>query len=251
MRGRVAMLEVADSMGNLKYKRVLLKVSGEALMGEQGFGIDQKMVARVAREIADVRALGVEVGVVIGGGNIFRGVSVAAKGGDRVRGDHMGMLATVMNVLAMANALEDIDVPVVAMSAIAMDEICEQFTQRAAKAYLAEGKVVLFAAGTGNPFVTTDSGAALRAAEMQCDAVLKGTQVDGVYSADPRKDPTAVRYDTITYTEVLKQGLKVMDAAAIALAQEANIPIIVYSLHEPNCLLDVLQGRGRATVVSG
>ena len=242
--------EVSDRMGNLKYKRVLLKVSGEALMGEQSFGIDQNMVARVAQEIADVRALGIQVGVVIGGGNIFRGVSVAAKGGDRVRGDHMGMLATVMNVLAMANALEDIDVPVAPMSALAMDEICEQFTQRAAKAYLAEGKVVLFAAGTGNPFVTTDSGAALRAAEMQCDAVFKGTQVDGVYSADPLKNPDAVRYDQISYTEVLKQGLKVMDAAAIALAQEANIPIIVYSLHEPNGLLEILQGRGRCTVVS-
>ncbi|WP_316862646.1 UMP kinase [uncultured Cohaesibacter sp.] len=238
-------------MGNLKYKRVLLKISGEALMGEQSFGIDQKMVARVAAEIAEVRALGAEVCVVIGGGNIFRGVSVAAKGGDRVRGDHMGMLATVMNCLAMTNALEDIDIDAVPMSAIAMDEICEPFTQRNAKAYLEAGKVVLFAAGTGNPFVTTDSGAALRAAEMQCDAVLKGTQVDGVYSADPHKDPDAIRYESISYNEVLKQGLKVMDAAAISLAQEANIPIIVYSMHEPNGLVEILQGRGRATVVSG
>ena len=238
-------------MEKQKYKRILLKVSGEALMGDQGFGIDQKMVGRVAKEIADVRALGIDVAVVIGGGNIFRGVSVAAKGGDRVRGDHLGMLATVMNCLAMANAFDDLGVPAVPMSAIAMDEICEPFTQRAAKEHLSEGKVVLFAAGTGNPFVTTDSGAALRAAEMQCDAVFKGTQVDGVYSADPLKDPDAVRYERISYAEVLKQGLKVMDAAAIALAQEANIPIIVYSMHEPDGLLEILKGRGRASVVSG
>ena len=232
------------------YKRVLLKVSGEALMGDQAFGIDQATVTRVAKEIAAVRDLGLEVCIVIGGGNIFRGVSVAAQGGDRVRGDHMGMLATIMNCLAMTNALEDLGVPAAPMSAIAMDEICEPFTQRGAKAHLADGKVVIFGAGTGNPFVTTDSGAALRAAEMGCDAVFKGTQVDGVYSADPNKDPNAIRYDRISYTEVLKQGLKVMDAAAIALAQEANIPIIVYSIHEPGGLLEILKGNGRATVVS-
>lgn len=237
-------------MGQLKYKRVLVKVSGEALMGDQAFGIDQKVVDRVAGEIRDARALGAEVCVVIGGGNIFRGVSVAAKGGDRVRGDHMGMLATVMNCLAMTNALENIGVPAVPMSAIAMDEICEPFTQRQAKSHLADGKVVLFAAGTGNPFFTTDSGAALRAAEMGCDALLKGTQVDGVYSADPKKDPNATRYETITHAEVLQQGLKVMDAAAIALAQEGNIPIIVFSIHESNALVSVLQGQGRATIVS-
>ena len=237
-------------MGQLAYKRVLLKVSGEALMGDQEFGIDQKVVDRVAGEIRDARALGAEICVVIGGGNIFRGVSVAAKGGDRVRGDHMGMLATIMNCLAMTNALEALGVPAVPMSAIAMDEICETFTQRGAKAHLAEGKVVLFAAGTGNPFFTTDSGAALRAAEMKCDALLKGTQVDGIYSADPKKVPDAVRYDVITHADVLKQGLKVMDAAAIALAQEGNIPIIVFSIHESDGLVAVLKGEGRATVVS-
>lgn len=237
-------------MGQLKYKRVLVKVSGEALMGEQEFGIDQNVVNRVAGEIRDARDLGAEVCVVIGGGNIFRGVSVAAKGGDRVRGDHMGMLATVMNCLAMTNALESLGVPAVPMSAIAMDEICETFTQRGAKAHLEAGKVVLFAAGTGNPYFTTDSGAALRAAEMQCDALLKGTQVDGVYSADPKKDPNAVRFETISHGEVLAKGLKVMDAAAIALAQDGNIPIIVFSIHESDGLVEVLQGKGRATVVS-
>ena len=237
-------------MDNLKYKRVLLKVSGEALMGDQSFGIDQKVVDRVAKDIVDARALGGELCVVIGGGNIFRGVSVAAQGGDRVVGDHMGMLATVMNCLAMANTLNGLGVPAVPMSAIAMPEVCESFTQRGAKKHLEEGKIVLFAAGTGCPFFTTDSGAALRAAEMQCDALLKGTQVDGVYSADPKTNPDAVRYETITHAEVLKQGLKVMDASAIALAQDANIPIIVFSIHEPDGLINVLKGTGRSTVVS-
>ncbi|WP_319531695.1 UMP kinase [uncultured Cohaesibacter sp.] len=237
-------------MAELKYKRILLKVSGEALMGDQSFGIDQAVVGRVASDIEKARALGAEICVVIGGGNIFRGVSVAAEGGDRVVGDHMGMLATVMNCLAMSNALNAKGIPAVPMSAIAMPEICESFTQRGAKAHLAAGKVVLFAAGTGCPFFTTDSGAALRAAEMECDALLKGTQVDGIYSADPKIDPTATRYDTITHAEMLAQGLKVMDAAAIALAQDSNIPIIVFSLHEPDGLVEILQGKGRYTVVS-
>ncbi|PLW77492.1 UMP kinase [Cohaesibacter celericrescens] len=237
-------------MENLKYKRILLKVSGEALMGDQSFGIDQKVVARVAQDIQKAQALGAEICVVIGGGNIFRGVSVAAQGGDRVVGDHMGMLATVMNCLAMSNALNAMGVAAVPLTAIAMPEICESFTQRGAKRHLEEGKVVLFAAGTGNPFFTTDSGAALRAAEMGCDALMKGTQVDGIYSADPKKVPDAVRYDTISHAEVLKQGLKVMDAAAIALAQDSNIPIIVFSIHEPDGLVAILQGGGRATVVS-
>ena len=237
-------------MAELKYKRILLKVSGEALMGDQSFGIDQAVVGRVASDIEKARALGAEICVVIGGGNIFRGVSVAAEGGDRVVGDHMGMLATVMNCLAMSNALNAIGIPAVPMSAIAMPEICESFTQRGAKAHLAAGKVVLFAGGTGCPFFTTDSGAALRAAEMECDALLKGTQVDGIYSADPKIDPTATRYETITHAEMLAQGLKVMDAAAIALAQDSNIPIIVFSLHEQDGLVEILQGKGRYTVVS-
>ena len=237
-------------MAELKYKRILLKVSGEALMGDQSFGIDQTVVGRVASDIEKARALGAEICVVIGGGNIFRGVSVAAEGGDRVVGDHMGMLATVMNCLAMSNALNAIGIPAVPMSAIAMPEICESFTQRGAKAHLAAGKVVLFAGGTGCPFFTTDSGAALRAAEMECDALLKGTQVDGIYSADPKIDPTATRYETITHAEMLAQGLKVMDAAAIALAQDSNIPIIVFSLHEQDGLVEILQGKGRYTVVS-
>lgn len=237
-------------MTDLKYKRVLLKVSGEALMGDQSFGIDTNVVARVAGDIKSARALGAEICVVIGGGNIFRGVSVAAEGGDRVVGDHMGMLATVMNALAMANALNASGVPAVVLSAVDMPKICESFTQRGAKQHLADGKVVLFAAGTGNPFFTTDSGAALRAAEMECDALLKGTQVDGIYSADPKTNPDAERYETITHAEVLKQGLKVMDAAAIALAQDGNIPIIVFSIHEAEGLLAILKGAGRATVVS-
>ncbi|TLP49023.1 MULTISPECIES: UMP kinase [Cohaesibacter] len=237
-------------MTDLKYKRILLKVSGEALMGDQAFGIDTSVVDRVAGDIKRARAMGAEICVVIGGGNIFRGVSVAAEGGDRVVGDHMGMLATVMNALAMANALNASDVPAVVLSAVDMPKICESFTQRRAKRYLAEGKVVLFAGGTGNPFFTTDSGAALRAAEMGCDALLKGTQVDGIYSADPKTNPDAERYETITHAEVLKQGLKVMDAAAIALAQDGNIPIIVFSIHEPDGLLAILKGAGRATVVS-
>ena len=237
-------------MTDLNYKRILLKVSGEALMGDQAFGIDSNVVARVAQDIKNARELGTEICVVIGGGNIFRGVSVAAQGGDRVVGDHMGMLATVMNCLAMSNALNALDVPAVPLSAIAMPEICESFTQRAAKKYLEEGRVVLFAAGTGNPFFTTDSGAALRAAEMGCDALMKGTQVDGIYSADPKLHPDAERYDTISHAEVLKQGLKVMDAAAIALAQDGNIPIIVFSIHEPDGLLAILKGEGHATVVT-
>ncbi|MEO9336906.1 UMP kinase [Mesorhizobium sp. SB112] len=232
------------------YRRVLLKASGEALMGEQGFGIDVSVVDRIAADIAEARSLGVEVGVVIGGGNIFRGVAVASKGGDRVTGDHMGMLATVINSLALRTSLVKLGVETVVLSAIAMPEICESFSQRQATAYMNAGKVVIFAGGTGNPFFTTDSAAALRAAEIGADALLKGTQVDGVYSADPKKDPTATRYDRITHQEVLVKGLSIMDTAAIALARENNIPIIVYSIHEEGGLGDILRGAGRCTVVS-
>ncbi len=236
--------------GQPAYKRVLLKASGEALMGSQGFGIDVSVADRIASDIKQARSLGVEVGVVIGGGNIFRGVAVASKGGDRVTGDHMGMLATVINSLALRTSLHKIGVDSVVLSAIAMPEICESFSQRQATAYMDEGKVVIFAGGTGNPFFTTDSAAALRAAEIEADALLKGTQVDGIYSADPKKDRNATRFDRLTHKEVLDRGLAVMDTAAVALARENNIPIIVYSIHENGGLAEILQGKGRCTIVS-
>ena len=232
------------------YRRVLLKASGEALMGEQGFGIDVSVADRIAADIAEARGMGVEVGVVIGGGNIFRGLAVASKGGDRVTGDHMGMLATVINSLALRTSLVKLGVDAVVLSAIAMPEICESFSQRQATAYMNAGKVVIFAGGTGNPFFTTDSAAALRAAEIGADALFKGTQVDGIYSADPKKNPDATRSDRITHREVLSQGLAVMDTAAIALARENNIPIIVYSIHETGGFGAILRGEGRCTVVS-
>ncbi|MEQ8296556.1 MAG: UMP kinase [Nitratireductor sp.] len=232
------------------YRRVLLKASGEALMGKQGFGIDVSVADQIAADIAEARKLGVEVGLVIGGGNIFRGVAVASAGGDRVTGDHMGMLATVINSLAMRTSLVKIGVDAVVLSAIAMPELCESFSQRKATAYMNAGKVVIFAGGTGNPFFTTDSAAALRAAEIGADALFKGTQVDGVYSADPKNHPDARRYEHITHREVLQKGLAVMDTAAIALARENNIPIIVYSIHEKGGFAAILKGEGRCTVVS-
>ena len=231
------------------YRRVLLKASGEALMGEQHFGIDVSVVDRIAADIAEARALGIEVGVVIGGGNIFRGVAVASKGGDRVTGDHMGMLATVINSLALRTSLNKIGVDAVVLSAIAMPELCESFSQRQATAYMNQGKVVIFAGGTGNPFFTTDSAAALRAAEIGADALFKGTQVDGVYSADPRKDKTAKRYDTLTYMDVLQQDLQVMDASAISLARENKIPIIVFDIHKPGSFADTMAGKGTHTII--
>lgn len=234
----------------LRYRRVLLKVSGEALIGSQPFGIDNAVVDRIAREIGEAVALGAGIGVVVGGGNIFRGMDVAARGGNRVAGDHMGMLATVMNAIALHEGLERNGVPARIFSAVAMPTICETFTQQRAEGAMRRGRVVLFAGGTGNPFFTTDSGAALRAAEMGCDALFKGTQVDGIYSADPQTDPTATRFDTLTHDEVLSRGLKVMDAAAIALARDNRIPVIVFSIHEPGAFVDVLTGSGRATVVA-
>lgn len=231
------------------FKRVLLKASGEALMGGQGFGIDVAVVDRIASDIAEVRGMGVEVGVVVGGGNIFRGVAVASKGGDRVTGDHMGMLATVINALALATSLRKLGIDTEVLSAISMPEICQSFSQRAALHHLEKGRVVIFAGGTGNPFFTTDSAAALRAAEMGAEAILKGTQVDGIYSADPKKFPDATRYDTITHDEVLNKGLAVMDVAAVALARENQIPIVVFSIHEKGAFAKILVGEGRATIV--
>ena len=234
----------------LRFKRVLLKVSGEALMGQQGFGIDVAVADRIAGDIREARDLGVEISVVIGGGNIFRGVAVASKGGDRVTGDHMGMLATVINALALRTSLTKIGVDAIVLSAIAMPEICESFSQRAALAHAEAGRVVIFAGGTGNPFFTTDSAAALRAAEMGAHALFKGTQVDGIYSADPKLVPDATRFDQLTHDEVLGRGLAVMDVTAVALARENHIPIVVFSIHEQGEFTRILSGGGRSTIVS-
>jgi uridylate kinase len=232
-----------------KYRRVLLKVSGEALMGEQSFGIDIATVDRIAAEVKQAVDAGSEVCMVIGGGNIFRGVSKAAQGIERATADYMGMLATVMNALAMQAALERTGLDSRVQSAIPMLSVCEPYIRRKAIRHLEKGRVVIFAAGTGNPFFTTDTGAALRAAEMNCDALLKGTKVDGVYSDDPVKVPDAERYDTLSYHDVLARDLKVMDASAVSLSRENKIPIIVFSIHDRGQLAAVLKGEGRATVV--
>jgi uridylate kinase len=232
-----------------RYKRILLKLSGEVLMGESGLSIDPDVIARVAEEIADVRAQGYELCVVVGGGNIFRGISGAARGMDRTIGDYMGMLATVMNALAVQNALEKIGVHTRVQSAVQMDKICEPFIQRRAERHLEKGRIVIFAAGVGSPFFTTDSGAALRAAEMKCDALFKGTSVDGVYDADPKKVADARRYETVSYDRVLSDNLKVMDASAVALCRDNNIPIVVFNIRERGNLARVLAGEGVSTVV--
>ena len=231
-------------------KRVLLKVSGEVLMGTQEFGIDLKMVSRVGEEIAQVARAGHQVALVIGGGNFFRGVAGAAKGMDRAVADHMGMLATVMNALAMQQVLETLGIDARVLSAIPMPTVCEPFARERALKLLATGKVVLFAAGTGNPFFTTDTAAALRAAEMRCDVLLKGTSVDGIYSADPKTHPDATRYERLTYMDVLARDLKVMDAAAITLARDNHIPVIVFSIRTQGALMNVLAGSGRSTIVA-
>ena len=231
------------------YKRVLLKLSGEALMGDRDYGLDTATVRAIAADIKGVVDLGVEVCVVVGGGNIFRGVAGASSGMDRAQADSMGMLATVMNALAMQSALERIEVPTRVQSAIPMSSVCEPFIRRRAERHMEKGRVVIFAAGSGNPFFTTDTAAALRAAEMRCDALFKGTQVDGVYSADPRKNPQAERYTTLTYLDMLARDLAVMDAAAISLARENKLPIIVFNIHEPGAFTAVMQGEGRFTTV--
>ncbi len=231
------------------YQRVLLKVSGEALMGRRDYGLDTDIVAAIAGDIGHVVAMGVEVCLVIGGGNIFRGVSAAAGGMDRAQADYIGMLATVMNALAMQNALEKKGVPTRVQSAIPMASVCEPYIRRRAARHMEKGRVVIFAAGTGNPFFTTDTAAALRAAEMDCDALLKGTQVDGVYSADPRRVPNAIRYDQLSYLQVLSQDLAVMDAAAISLARENGLPIVVFNIHAPGAFAQVMRGEGRFTQI--
>ena len=232
-----------------RWRRVLLKVSGEALMGDQGYGIHPPTVTRIAEEIAAVKATGVEIGLVIGGGNIFRGLSAAAGGMERASADYMGMLATVMNALAMQNALEQQGVETRVMSAIPMQAVCEPYIRRKGLRHLEEGRIAIFAAGTGNPFFTTDTAAALRAVEMGCDALLKGTQVDGVYDSDPRKNPEAKRFDAVSYQRVLADNLNVMDASAIALARDNALPVVVFDLHAPGGFASVLSGDGKFTIV--
>ena len=232
-----------------RYKRVLLKVSGEALMGARDHGLDLETMKAIAVDVRDVVNLGVQVCLVIGGGNIFRGMAGASAGMDRAQADGMGMLATVMNALAMQNWLEKLGVHTRVQSAIPMASLCEPFIRRRAIRHMEKGRVVIFAAGTGNPFFTTDTAAALRAAEMGCDALLKGTQVDGVYSADPRKHPNAERYVTLTYLDMLARDLAVMDAAAISLARENKLPIVVFNIHEPGAFTAVMKGEGKFTTV--
>lgn len=241
---------MTDAPAAYRYKRVLLKVSGEVLMGDKGFGIDMETVDEVARAVAEVAAEGVEICLVIGGGNIFRGVSKAAGDMDRASADYMGMLATVMNALAMQAALEKIGVHTRVQSALVMNAVAEPYIRRKALRHLEKGRVVIFAAGVGAPFFTTDSGAALRAAEMGCDALLKGTSVDGVYTADPKKDASATRYDTLSYQDVLARDLKVMDASAVALMRDSRIPIVVFSIREKGSLKRVLRGEGAFTVIN-
>ena len=235
---------------NYNYKRVLLKLSGEALMGEQAYGIDVSMTSRVAQEIKEAHLNGLQIALVIGGGNIFRGLSAQAGGIERSTADYMGMLATVMNALAMQSALEQVGVDTRVMSAIPMTTVCEPYIRRRAVRHMEKGRVVIFAAGTGNPYFTTDTAAALRAAEMNCEALLKGTQVDGVYSADPKKDPSATRFDTLSYQKVLAEDLRVMDASAVTLMRDNNIPIIVFSLRQKGGFDAVMKGDGVCTTIT-
>ena len=232
-----------------RYRRVLLKVSGEALMGDDQYGINTAVIDRIAQDVKQAADAGSEICMVVGGGNIFRGLAGAAKGIERATADYMGMLATVMNALALQAGLERVGVSSRVQSAIAMNNVCEPYVRRRAMRHMEKGRVVIFAAGTGNPFFTTDTAAALRAAEMGCDAMLKATNVDGVYSADPKKFPDAVRYESLSYHQVLAQNLQVMDAAAISLSRENRIPILVFSLAQAGALKEVLAGRGRATII--
>ncbi|WP_374387348.1 UMP kinase [Sandaracinobacter sp.] len=238
-------------MSPTPHKRILLKLSGEAAMGDQAFGIDPATVQRVAGEVRAAKDRGLELCLVIGGGNIFRGMAGAAKGMDRATADYMGMLATVMNALAMQDALEQLGVETRVMSAIPMAAVCEPYIRRRAERHLEKGRVVIFAAGTGSPYFTTDSGAALRAAEMKCDALFKGTSVDGVYDSDPKTNPGATRYERIGFDKVLADNLKVMDAAAIALCRDNRIPIVVFNIREEGNLARVLAGDGVSTIVGG
>jgi uridylate kinase len=238
-------------MADPLYRRVIVKLSGEALTGEQSFGIDQKMVERLAADLVAAAALGVELGVVVGGGNIFRGVEVSSRGVPRPVGDTMGMLATVMNCLVLEAAIERAGREARTLSALAMTAVCETYNRKRAMKNLAKGRIVLLAAGTGNPFFTTDTTAVLRAAELDAKAVLKATNVDGVYSADPKKDRSAKRFDRLTHSQAIEGGYKVMDATAFALARETSLPIIVFSIAEPGSIGAILRGTGHGTVVAG
>ncbi len=236
--------------GRPQYEKVLLKLSGEVLAGDGGTGIDQSVVERLSDEIAEASKLGVKIGVVAGGGNFLRGATFAGAGGDRVAGDQIGMLGTIMNAIAFREALTRRGVPARVFSAVPVPTICETFTQRDADRAFDAGEVLLFAGGTGNPFFTTDTGAALRAAEMRCDALFKGTSVDGIYSADPKLDPNAVRFARLTHAEVLEKGLEVMDAAAVSLARDNGIPVIVFSILQSGAIVAILNGEGKSTIVS-
>ena len=238
-------------MNKTNFKRILLKISGESLMGVGSYGIDVSTVDRVAKEISQVCKLGVEICLVIGAGNIFRGLSGAAAGMDRASADYMGMLATVMNSLAMQNSLERLDFQTRIQSAISMTEVCETYTRRRAIRHMEKNRIVIFAAGTGNPYFTTDTAAALRASEMDCDAIFKGTKVDGIYDKDPMKDENAIKFDKISFSEVLSKNLRVLDSSAVSLARDNNIPIIVFSIKENNSFLNIIEGKGNCSIVEG
>ncbi len=231
------------------YKRILLKLSGEGLMGDKAFGMSAEVIQRLAQQIKKVHSQGVEVCIVVGGGNIFRGAKEASKGMNRTVADQVGMLATVMNALYIQNALEVIDVPARVLSGLSIPQVCETYMYRRALRHLEKGRVIIFAGGTGNPYFTTDTGAALRASEMQCDALLKATQVDGVYDSDPRRNKKAKKYDTVSYDEVIQKGLAVMDLTAVSLAKENNIPIVVFSQAGDNALEDAVCGKGKFTII--
>lgn len=234
---------------NLKYKRILLKLSGESLMGEQGFGIDPNVLTFFAKEIKKVHDLGVEVGIVIGGGNIYRGLNAGKQGIDRVTGDHMGMMATIINALALQNACENAGLYTRLMSAINMEQIAEPFIRRRALRHLEKGRVVIFGAGTGSPYFSTDTAASLRAIEIEADAILKGTRVDGIYESDPEKDPNAAFFEEISYLDVVNKNLRVMDLTAISLCKENDLPIIVFNMNKENNLLKLVQGDNLGTTV--
>lgn len=234
----------------MKYKRILLKLSGEALMGEQKYGIDSQVLIRYAKEIQAIAEKGVEITIVVGGGNIYRGIEAAATGIDRVQGDYMGMLATVINCMALQSALENIGLDTRLMSGIKIEQVCESFIRRRAIRHLEKGRIVMFGAGTGNPYFTTDTAASLRAIEIEAEVVLKGTRVDGVYTADPEKDPTATRYSTISFDEAYAKGLNIMDMTAFTLCKENELPIIIFDMNKPGNLLKVLEGESVGTLVT-
>lgn len=250
MAAMAAIKDTPEQSPQLKYKRVLLKISGEALMGPKEFGLDNDTVARIAKDVKDAVGMGMEICIVVGAGNIFRGLSGASNGMDRTTADHMGMLGIVINALALQNALENIGVKTRVQSAIQMDQVCEPYIRRKAIRHMEKGRVVIFAAGTGNPYFTSDTGAALRASEMNCDLIAKGTKVNGIYTADPFKDPEAKKYDHLTYMDILTKDLRVMDATAVSLARENKIPVMVFSIREQGNFAKVMQGQGEFTIVS-